>query len=220
MPPERLEELVAAYQRAGCPVQPPVGWRRQPWRLRMPEHAAILDALPSLLDRAEVRARAEAPQDPEGALRGFLAVMVWGFGHTGYGPWRVQSAVDATPDLPEVLLESARRAATDPVAGYRLLAERRPRRIGPAFATKYLHFAVPISAAAPLILDRVVAGWLSTHARVRLDPGRWSPPTYERYLACVDGWAADLKVLPALLEELIFRDAAGGQWAAPQVLGR
>jgi len=58
------------------------------------------------------------------------------------------------PELPEVLLDAAQRAATDAVAGYRILSERRPPRIGPAFATKYLHFAVPRTATSPLILDR------------------------------------------------------------------
>jgi 8-oxoguanine DNA glycosylase-like protein len=58
-----------------------------------------------------------------------------------------------------------------------------------------------------------VAGWIKTHAGLWLNPGRWSPRTYERYLACVGHWAAELDVSPDLVEELIFRNTASGQWA-------
>ncbi len=211
--PVQLKRLVDAYQRADSSTQPPIPWPLEPWLRWLPEHKATFEDLPSPLNRAEVRARSEAPQDAGDALRGFLTAMVWGFGRTGYGPWRVRQALDGMPELPEVLLEAAQQAATNAVAGYRILSERRPPRIGPAFATKYLHFAVPCTATSPLILDRFVADWIGVHARLRLNPGRWSPRTYERYLACVGRWAAELNVPPARIEELIFRDTASGQWA-------
>jgi hypothetical protein len=213
-PPEQLKRLVDACQ-AGSSMQPSISWRLRSWLRWLPEHQAAFEDLPSPLGRAEVRARCEAPRDASDALRGFLTTMVWGFGRTGYGPWRVRQALDGMPGLPEVLLEATQRAATDAVAGYRILSERRPPRIGPAFATKYLHFAVPRMAGSPLILDRLVANWIRTHARLRLNAGRWSPRTYERYLTCVGHWAAELNVAPALIEELIFRDTASGQVGGP-----
>jgi hypothetical protein len=214
-PPEQLQRLVRAYQRGEVPMQSPIHWRRETWLRRLPEHTATFEALPSLLGRAEVRQRSEAPQNTGDALRGFLIAMVWGFGGIGYGPWRVRQALDGRPDLPEVLLEAARHAAINAVAGYRVLSEHRPPRIGPAFATKYLHFAVPITAASPLILDRFVASWIAAHAHLRLNPTRWSPHTYGRYLTCVGHWAVQLDISGALIEELIFRVTAGGQWADP-----
>jgi hypothetical protein len=214
-PPEQLQRLAHAYQRGDIPTQSPIYWPRETWLRRLPEHTATFEALPSLLDRAEVRHRTEAPQNAGDALRGFLTAMVWGFGGTGYGPWRVRQALDGMPELPEVLLEAAQHAAINAVAGYRVLSKHRPPRIGPAFATKYLHFAVPITATSPLILDRFVARWIGTHTRLRLNPVRWSPHTYERYLACVGNWAAQLDIPGAIIEELIFRAAAEGQWADP-----
>jgi hypothetical protein len=142
-PPGRLQELVGACRRSEICRQAPISWPLQPWLQWLPEHQGFLHAVPSRLDRAEVRRRSETPQDAGHALGGFLAAMVWGFGRVGYGPWRVRQALDGRPDLPEVLLEAARHAAGDAVAGYRALAIHRPPWIGPAFATKYLHLPCP-----------------------------------------------------------------------------
>jgi hypothetical protein len=229
-PPERLKLLVDEHRRAGCPAQgaihvPMPRWRRWP----SVEHHEVLDDLPRTddiemraLTRAQVRERCECPSDAGQALRAFLVVMAWGFGTTaGYGPWRVYRAIDAgrqgsqddkaTSSLAEVLLSAALQSADDPVAGYRVLAEHRPLWIGPAFATKYLHFVTPVSVNSPLILDRVVAGWIARHASggPRLDPVPWAASTYQRYLTCMKEWAADLGAMPSVAEELMFRDRVG-----------
>ncbi|GAB3062507.1 hypothetical protein GCM10027053_26220 [Intrasporangium mesophilum] len=103
----------------------------------------------------------------------------------------------------------------DALAGYRHLATHRARYLGPAFGTKYLYFATPETGNSPLILDRLVARWVARHAGIVLNPVPWSSRTYNRYLSLMAAWSSDLEVIPAKVEELIFRDSAGGQWTDP-----
>jgi len=59
----------------------------------------MLAALPDQLSRPIVRrACTGAASGPAEAERAFLAVMAWGYGRVGYGPFRVQRMLDAAPD--------------------------------------------------------------------------------------------------------------------------
>ena len=213
--PQRLRTILETHVGSAERTQKPIRWPRERWLTWLPEYVDILQRVPSDLDRAAVRVIAEEPRTSQEAIRGFLAAMVWGYGRTGYGPWRVRQALDGRPDLPVVLLKAATVAQNDAVAAYRILAAYRPPRIGPAFATKYLYFCVPESESAPLILDRFVANWLRAHAGLPLNPVPWAPMTYERYLTRLRTWALELDASPAQVEELIFRDTAGGQGSDP-----
>jgi hypothetical protein len=214
----RLSMLLDAHAVSGNRRQRPIPWPRGRWLSWLPQHSDVIERLPSSLDRTAVRSTAESPTTGDQALAGFLAAMIWGFGNSGYGPWRVCQALAGRPDLPIVLLEAAKAAAVDAVAAYAVVAAHRPPRIGPAFATKYLYFCVPESSGSPLILDRLVAGWLREHAGFHINPVPWSAPTYRRYLGLIRTWASELHTSPALVEELIFRDTAGGQWSDPLTL--
>src|SRR6266511_1362641 len=122
---QRLAALRDAHASGGSRTQRPIPWPRERWLAWLPEHKGILEGLPSSLDRAAVRARAEAPRTSGEAVAGFLASMVWGFGRSGYGPWRVRQALDGAPDLAFVLLDAAMAGETDAVAAYGMLAARR-----------------------------------------------------------------------------------------------
>jgi hypothetical protein len=88
--------------------------------------------------------------------------------------------------------------------------------LGPAFGTKFLYFCSPPGTCPALILDRLVADWLSEHAGLRLNQIRWSASTYLRYLTAMSGWADEMALPADKLEVCIFMAAAadtGGQWA-------
>lgn len=215
--PARLKTILHHHTSGGARAQKSIEWPRDRWLTWFPEHAHILRNVPAELDRAAVRTMAETPASRDDALAGFLAAMVWGFGRAGYGPWRVRQALDRHADLPDTLLRAAKAAQDDPVTAYRILAESRPTRIGPAFGTKFLHFSVPSSDSSPLILDRIVADWCREHADLRFNPVPWSPAVYERYLDRLRNWARYLGVMPDVVEELMFRDKVDGQWRDPLI---
>lgn len=213
--PARLEVLLDRHHSGGSVPQQPICWPRARWVGRLPDCESVLNALPACLDRKSVRDVARHPDGDDAAMRGFLASMVWGYGDVGYGPWRIQRCLASRPDLPAVLLEAARYAAGDAEAAYEFMAGHRARMLGPAFATKYLYFSQPRGTRSPLILDRLVSDWLGEQTGLRFSPVRWSPRTYAAYLLLMRQWGDELGQEPALLEELMFRDRAGGQWHDP-----
>jgi hypothetical protein len=211
--------LVAAWRAEGCPVQSGIRWPRRRWIEALPEERAVFDSLPDLLDRATVRtACANANERPENARRAFVAVMAWGYGMVGYGPYRTRRVL-AVPNSASRLAEAAEILLQDgATAAYGSMAGRcRLRGLGPAFGTKYLHFCSQRDVAeGALILDRLVSGWLSERVNRVFVSGRWSIRSYAAYLDAMQGWAHDVQVTPEVLEELIFTDAAravGSQWA-------
>ena len=163
--------------------------------------------LPDRLGRAVVRSFCtEAATSPEAALRAFLATMVWGYGRVGYGPFRVERILAATPDAGVRLQNAAGELAdSGPVHAYTLLGDDGVGQLpglGPAFGTKFLYFCSPPGRPA-LILDRLVAAWLRAHTDLRLNEVRWSSPTYARYLATMTGWAGELGLAADELEARI-----------------
>jgi hypothetical protein len=161
----------------------------------------------------------DAATSPEAAMRAFLTAMVWGYGWVGYGPFRVQRILAATPDAPGRLQDAAGELTRGgPMRAYRLLGDRgvgHLRWLGPAFGTKFLYFCSPPSRPA-LILDRLVANWLRANTDLRLNPVPWSSQAYGRYLTTMTGWAAELDLAADELEACIFGEQAklvGGQWA-------
>jgi hypothetical protein len=88
------------------------------------------------------RACSGAAADPADAERAFLAVMAWGYGRVGYGPFRVQRMLDAAPDAGVWLQTAAGELSEgDPAAAYRVLGDHGMSRLpglGPGFGTKFL----------------------------------------------------------------------------------
>lgn len=145
--------------------------------------------------------------------------MAWGYGRVGYGPHRVQRVLETTRDAGPILRCAADELASGgPVRAYVRLGDHGAARLpglGPAFGTKFLYFCSPPGGPA-LILDRLVAGWLSEHAGLRLNQIRWSASTYLRYLTAMSEWADEMALPADKVETCVFMAAAadtGSQWA-------
>jgi Putative 8-oxoguanine DNA glycosylase OGG-like protein len=187
-----------------------------------PGHAAMLSDIPGgRLGRPQVRQACwNAASSPAAALVAFIAIMAWGYGKVGYGPYHVRRVLASVPD-PGSRLQVAvgELARGGPVAAYGLLGDNGVPALpglGPAFGTKFLYFCSPPGGPTALILDSLVAKWLRANTVLRLNEARWSVPTYQRYLATLSRWAAETAVTADELETCIFlaqAKAAGNQWA-------
>ncbi len=120
------------------------------------------------------------------ALDLFLASMVWGNGGTGYGPYRTSVALNiprkGVPPV-NVIENVGRLASTGDIEGAYRTMKNALWRIGPAFGTKFIYFAAPPDAKAP-IFDGVVAGWKSDSIPWVSHPSTawtWNWDTYETY---------------------------------------
>ena len=188
---------------------------------QFPAHVPVLTVLPDRLSRPLVRhACRNAAGTPAAALDAFIAVMAWGYGRVGYGPFRVRRVLASIPDSGERLQAAAGELARGgPTAAYALLGDGGVPRLpglGPVFGTKFLYFCSPPGARTALILDRLVAAWLRTYTGLRLNEARWSAPTYQRYLEVMSRWAAETAVTADELEACVFQAQArgtGSQWA-------
>ena len=157
---------------------------------------------------------------PADAERSFLAVMAWGYGRVGYGPFRVRRVLDAALNV-GVQLQAAASAAVEgrPVEAYACLGDHGAARLpylGPAFGTKFLYFCSSTGKRPALILDRLVARWLRENGGLAFNEVRWSVSTYTRYLETIVGWADELALAADHLEVCIFSARArlgDTQWA-------
>jgi hypothetical protein len=218
--PEAVVEIVRRWQAGGRPRQPGIGWPRPRWLAWFPASDELLGSLPDRLDRATVRAAcSQAARSPAAAWQAFMVVMVWGQGMTGYGPWRTARILNDTSDAKDRLARVARHLAQDgALEAYRRFGgDCRLRWLGPAFGTKYLYFCPQGPGSPALILDRLVAQWLTNNTQRTVRAGPWSPSTYRRYLELVGSWATALDVAADEVEWCMFQaqsDQTGNQWAA------
>ncbi|MEV4659388.1 hypothetical protein [Micromonospora sp. NPDC049301] len=177
--------------------QAPVTVNVDRWRTGLPQDVWP-DTFPSSGDvwRRDVFAVADAYRAGDASARQLLtAVLVWGYGPIGYGPWRAAKSLGGDPDGKRLAhaLEEVSAAAPDEDAlrtAYRRF--RDPARLpwlGPGLFTKVLYFVGyrrGVGGVQPLILDRVVASRLPGEAGV----GRLSGWLSEEWLAYLR-WAAD-----------------------------
>lgn len=208
--PNDLWRLAEEWRNKGRPPQRGIHWSSTFWRRWLPEYDHLYDSLPEPLSRSVVQRyvdeRAEA--DPAAA---FVTTMMWGFANVGYGPYRTRHILESGPDVP-VRLASAIGATSAEHAYAALAGPRRVSGLGPAFGTKWIHFA---SGGEAPILDRLVTRWLERHRVLRLNPVPWSRATYSRYLTLLQGWSGTVGLHPVILERLMFEDEAkaiGSQW--------
>ena len=140
--PETLRQVLARWEARGRPTQPAIGWSLWSWQAALPRHAEYLASLPNPLDRSGVTAEAaEAAGSPHGALRAFLAAMVWGYGRVGYGPFRTARVLADNPQATDIVMRIADRTRRDGgPAAFEQLTRNRLAGLGVAFATKYLCF--------------------------------------------------------------------------------
>ena len=219
--PARLTRELESWRADGRPQQAPIPWPRDRWIRRFPEHEDLFRRLPERLHRGDVELIGDL-KFSSGALDRFLASMAWGFGRVGYGQWRVaQMLGDDAIAVGAQLAEVADECRTEgPLAGYRALTALHLKKLGPAFATKFLYFVGPTEDGRALILDRLVAGWISRQADVRLNPVPWSAATYEWYLDLMGSWATEVGLMPEQVEERVFCSAVAGdptsQWSTSE----
>lgn len=89
----------------------------------------------------------------------FTASMIWGFGHTGYGQWRLNQMLKSAKATKFSFLRTANLLANGNLEGaVSYLIAARPAYCGPAFYTKYLYFLSRClqTKQTALILDSVV----------------------------------------------------------------
>lgn len=219
--PHDVRRVADAWRSAGSPVQDGIAWTRQRWIDQFTQFAPALTMLPDRLDRSVIRvACRRAAASAVEAKQAFLAVMAWGYGRVGYGPYRVRRLFDVAPDAGTQLQATARAVAEQgPAAAYAQLGDHGVARLaglGPAFGTKFLYFCSPPGSPPALILDRLVAQWLRDHTDLLLNEVRWSAATYARYLGSMYAWADELGVTADELEACVFSEQAGlagSQWA-------
>ena len=139
----------------------------------------------------------------------FLATMIWGYGTTGYGPWRT-AEMFSTRNF-SYMIENAfnlvlRNRILDAYTQFNI------KRCGPPYFTKYLYF-IGYGAGLdlyPLILDTRV--WEALRDRVEIDTTLfvkkstwWYPEGYLRYVRTMHHWAATLNCEAHNIEYLLFK---------------
>ncbi|WP_141279806.1 8-oxoguanine DNA glycosylase OGG fold protein [Pseudonocardia hydrocarbonoxydans] len=152
-----------------------------------------------VLRRNDVFAVADAWRAGQSTARQLtLAVLLWGFGGTSYGPHRTRRILAADPEglrLEAALAPLRDRLDVDDLrAVYVSMRRGQPqhvRGLGPAFFTKLIYFAGYRRSAGgvqPLILDKRVASRLPADAGpARRRDGGWPSSEWVTYLR----WAAE-----------------------------
>lgn len=212
-------------------------WRRAGWErwLTLPGVPGLLDCLGSRsdgrVDRSVVTrlVREHLPSNPELA---FVAVMVWGYGNAGYGPFRTYRQLTQT-NAPGSGVDDTVRASLvrsvevlhddGPEAAFFFMNNRRAGKIphlGPAFFTKWLSFAAEADeslAGSVPIFDELVRSWLSgaTGDTWRID----RTGHYRAYLGILDRWGAG-EHSRVDVEEAIFGLARPHAMGAQESMGR
>ncbi|MET8040180.1 hypothetical protein ABZU25_04840 [Micromonospora sp. NPDC005215] len=196
----------------------PVAVRVDRWRAGLPPDAWP-DTLPASGEiwRRDVFAVAEACRAGAASPRQLLtAVLVWGYGPIGYGPWRAARSLGADPDGKRLAyaLEEVSTPAPDEealCAAYRRFRDPDHARLpwlGPGLFTKVLYFVGyrrGVGGVQPLILDRVVAGLLPAEAGVGRRNG-WSSEEWLAYLR----WAAEQAQVRAVEADEVEMTVVGG----------
>lgn len=157
--PERGQRYANGTGPHSIPYTPSKWMAVAPWPSTFADRTAADSALVS---RAEVVAAVRAAEQSESWAEAFVATQVWGYGVTGYGPYRTRQVL-AQPSAEAVLTKAVSLLVDEgAVAAYEVLNIL--DGLGPAFLTKFLYFAgqtLPeVKGPRPLILDSVLAGVL------------------------------------------------------------
>ena len=208
---ESLAEAIATAEGVLCLNTPQEGmrWYTTSWRKWLGAQPACADVLKVIeadskqpewafeIDREDVHNLAGAG-DP---LTTFIASQVWGHGDSGYGAYRVATALGLTDKgrlsttFEQSLdkLTKAYEVCQDDgaVVAYRYLVnDGKMPMLGTAFLTKYLYFIPQTSLQKALILDALVkeaaAKHVSDRLRQKVDGYGRQTATYKNYLDVVD----------------------------------
>ena len=206
-----LFNLIDDWKSIGSPDQEGFDWTssKENWVKSFPSDAVFIEKLPSLIDRIEVRRICESTK--YSIREKFLAVMVWGYGDRGYGPYRVSQMLEQSNALD--ILEATFKLCQlgDPKGAYDFLRLNRVRILGPSYSSKFITFCTPREVGAP-IYDSFIALWVEQFAKndfenVPTTAERWNSKTYFKYWDWIKAHALELDCYPDELELVIFRDA-------------
>jgi hypothetical protein len=207
----RLVSLVKQWQADGSPVQEGFDWTsgRHNWEKAFPKDKKFISGLPPEIDRMAVRKICESSK--HSIREKFLAVMVWGYGDRGYGPYRVTQMLNQA-NAEEVLAEVFDICQNgNPKFAYDYLRTHRIRILGPSYSSKFITFCTPRQIGAP-IYDSYIALWVNAFAAqdfmgVKTSSEVWNSKTYSRYWDWVKQHSDELNCFPDDVELVLFRDA-------------
>lgn len=218
----KLSSLLGKWQRDGSTPQESFDWSssRSNWSSKFPEHANFIKTLPDSIGRGDVRKICQGTKHT--VLEKFLAVMIWGYGDRGYGPYRV-SIMLLQPQTESILQNAYNLCRNgDPKEAYEYMQLNRIRNLGPSFGTKFMTFCTPKNVGAP-ILDSYVGLWLKKNAsmdflNVAINSESWNIKTYTRYWDWIKLHSEHFECDPDDVELVLFRDAektfsANSKWA-------
>ena len=208
---KRLVKLVESWKANGSQQQEGFDWtsRRDSWIQAFPTNEKFISSLPDEIDRQTVRKICDS--NIYEIREVFLAVMVWGYGDRGYGPYRVSKML--SQDQSEKVLKTVFDIAHSgqPKLAYVYLMENRINTLGPSYGSKFITFCTPKEVSAP-IYDSLIALWINTNAKIEFEDIstgalKWSIETYSHYCDWIEEHAKELNCFPDDVELVLFRDA-------------
>ncbi|MBE9404269.1 hypothetical protein M4D54_01965 [Brachybacterium sp. p3-SID1565] len=255
--PQALIDAHKQWVNAGKRPQGAFRWRPEAWERRFSRRGGLIisgvDAAEAvrtisiaaktrfngndeLIDRDLVRSlhapdllRPGGSDDTRAVVTAFIAAMIWGYGATGYGPYRTERVLTADPEAVRHLCEIA-RIAQDPsreqLDAFSAVADKKRhgelKYLGPAFGTKFLYFLTSAAdgVRSTPVMDAVVRRWFSIEAGVALTTSWWDSTSYATFLEALDDWGAALAeeadgdaLARDTVELLIFASARGDAWS-------
>lgn len=207
----RLVELLKLWQSTGSVPQESFNWSasKANWIFSFPEHASFIENLPLNINRADLVSISNSTDC--NVIEKFLAVMIWGYGDRGYGPFRVKGMLGQANST-EVLENLYRLASSgQPIDAYSLLSRDRIKGLGPSYGTKVISFWTPRATGAP-IFDSFIGKWLSEFAAVEFrnvptEPSSWHIKSYKTYRDWVLHHSEQLSCFSDEVELAIFRES-------------
>lgn len=208
IPPELECALTVEFKPQGK-----IAWVRDTWNEQL-KNCPFLADLPDAMDRQEVAQIVNHKLESEAVIDAFLAVMIWGYGRTGYGAYRTNKILENHAASPAELAERLRSSAdtvraTGPLEGYRWMqytSKGKVKGLGPAFFTKWLSFTSAKGEAygpdTVPILDNLTRGWFKRNTDY--DPGYNRIRGYEVYVVTLEQWGETTGKSSAQVEAAIF----------------
>lgn len=207
----RLVRLLESWKSDGSPQQVGFNWTssRDNWIKAFPKESKFISSLPDEIDRQAVRKICDSRK--YSIRETFLAVMVWGYGDRGYGPYRVSKMLSQNHS--ESVLEGVYDLAQSkkPKLAYGHLMENRINTLGPSYGSKFITFCTPRETSAP-IYDSLIALWINKFSKeefLNITTGtlKWNIKTYSFYCDWIESHSKELECYPDEVELVLFRDA-------------
>jgi hypothetical protein len=197
--------------------QESIKYSKENWRakFRDADLESVLSKHPEKINRAQLHSLAKAAFStdwaPKNVKQLFWGVMLWGYGTTSYGPYRLERIFKTTPEqnISSVLCQAFQYLTQGKVeAAYDMFYPQGTTSIkyfSEAFFTKYLYFA-GIGCGVkryPLIFDSRVAEGLKTLLG-KDSPQSYTQQGYITYVNLLHEWAKKLDCRADSIEYLIF----------------